>query len=208
MLRSVEPTLAPTTVGKVGARPEQATRQRILSVVLEVIEADGCDAVNLRDVARRSRLSLATIYELYPSRDELMVCAVEQWMETNAYSRLTPIEPRESTYETLIRGIRAVFEPWQRSPNMLRAFHRARLGSGGDRLDLQGVAAVEPAARAALGSDDPDYVRDVELILRNVVYGVIARFTDGDMAIEEVLPTLERAVYRLTTDNRRESDAP
>lgn len=192
---------------EMGRRTEQATRQQILSVVLDVIEARGCDAVNLRDVARRARLSLATIYELYPSRDELMVSAVEQWMETNAYARLTPTEPGESTYETLIRGIRAVFEPWERSPNMLRAFHRARLGAGGDRLDRQGVAAVDPAARAALGSHDPDYLQDVELILTNVVYGVIARFTDGGMSIGEILPVLERAVYRLTTDNRRGSDA-
>lgn len=180
---------------------EELTRDRILSVVLELIEARGDEAVYLREVARRSRHSLATIYELFSSRDELMLAAIERWMETNAYSELTPVEPGEAPYDTLMRGIRAVFEPWKRSPNMLRAFHRARVGPGGERLNQQGVAAVEPAARTALGAADPAYLDDVELILRNMVYAVIARFVDGDMAVDEMLPTLERTVHRLTADN-------
>ena len=43
---------------------------RILDIVVEILETEGYDAVQLREVARRARASLATIYKRYPTRDE------------------------------------------------------------------------------------------------------------------------------------------
>lgn len=173
----------------------------VLDAVIELLECGGTDAVRLREVARRAKVSLTTIYDLYPSRDELIVSAVERWMDVNVYAGLAAPTPGEPLDETLMRGIRAVFEPWERSPRLLQAFHRARSSPGGERLHMQGVAAVEPEARAALADADPAYVDDVEMILLHVVYAVIGRVADGTLDIGEVLPTLERVVHRLTSDN-------
>jgi hypothetical protein len=100
-----------------------------------------------------------------------------------------------------MRGLRYVFEPWERSPRMLEAYHRARSGPGGKRLDAQGMAAIVPLARAALAGADPAYAHDIEVILRNMAYAVIGRFASGTLDITAILPTLERAVFRLTADN-------
>ena len=48
---------------------------------------------------------------------------------------------------------------------------------------------------------DQDYAADIQLLLLNVFYAVFGRFADGELGITDVLPTLERAVFRLTADN-------
>jgi AcrR family transcriptional regulator len=175
--------------------------QRILGAVIELLESGGYDAVQLRDVARRSRVGLGTIYKLFSGRDDLIVSAIEHWMDTNTYAELTPPFGGETLYDGLMRVFRNVFEPWERNPWMLRAYYRARSGPGGERLQLQAADAIVPLSRAVLADGDPEYVTDVGVILTSVAHGVIGRFAAGDIDVTEILPTLERAVVRLTTDN-------
>jgi AcrR family transcriptional regulator len=182
-------------------RSEPTHHDRIVGVVQELLESGGYDAVQLREVARRAHVSLATIYRLFPTRDDLVVTAIEQWMSTHSYAELAPPTPDESVYDGLMRGLRYVFEPWERNPRMLEAYHRARTGPGGRRLDRQGMRAIQPNANALLADADPAYVEDLTLILKNIAYAVIGRFAAGTLDITAVLPTLERAVFRLTTNN-------
>lgn len=184
--------------------PAEARADAIIDVVLDLLESEGYDAVQVRTVARRARVSLSTIYKLFGTRDELVVTALERWMDANAYSALTMPEPEESPYGTMVRVLHAVFEPWERHPRMLEAYHRARSGPSGKRLDLHGMAIVQPIVEAALAGADPHYLSDVELIHGHVVRGAVARFADGEIAVTDILPILERALYRLTTDNRPE----
>jgi AcrR family transcriptional regulator len=174
----------------------------IVDVVLELLESGGYEAVQLRDVAKRAHVSLATVYKLFTSRDELIVASLERWMATNCYAGVAPPAPGESLYDGLMRMLRYVFEPWERSPRLLEAYHRARSGPGGDRLDRQGMAAIEPVGRALLAGLDPGYARDVELILKHMIDAVLGRFARGTLDITAVLPTIERTVFRITTDNQ------
>ena len=181
------------------ARSEQ-TVDAILAVVADLLEAEGYDAVRLRRVAKQARVSLATIYKLFPTRDELIVATLLRWMEANAYAGIGDLAPDASLYDGIMWSLRRVFEPWERSPRMLEAYHRARTGHGGDRLDVQGLAAVMPVVRAVLKPVDPAYARDLDTILRHMAYAVVGRFADGDLAITEIMPVLQRAVFRLTAN--------
>jgi TetR/AcrR family transcriptional regulator, cholesterol catabolism regulator len=174
----------------------------IISVVLDLLESEGYDAVQVRAVARHARVSLATIYKLFGTRDELIVEAIERWLDANAYAELTMPDPGESPYETMVRVLRTVFEPWELHPRMLEAYHRAVTSPGGDRLVRHGMTIVEPIVRAALPDAEPEYLRDVEMIHGHVVRAVIARFAGGEIGISDVMPLLERTLFRLTTDNR------
>jgi AcrR family transcriptional regulator len=176
-------------------------RDVILDVVIDMLDSGGDDAVRLQDVAKRARLSLATIYKLFPSRQELLVSALERWMAANIYTDMAMPGPGESLGETHIRLLHTLFEPWERAPHMLKAYHLAVTGPGGERLDAQGWALVEPIARASFKDADPEQVRDIEMILPPLVYGLIGRFTDGHIAITDILPVIERTVARLTGDN-------
>jgi hypothetical protein len=67
--------------------------------------------------------------------------------------------------------------------------------------------AIEPIVDAVLEGVDPDYQADITLILENMAYAVIGRFADGDIDISDIMPTLERAVYRLTANNELSAEA-
>src|SRR2546421_9589672 len=93
-------------------------RDRILDIVVELLETEGYDAVQLREVARRARVSLATIYKRYANRDELIVAALERWMTENRYAGLVTQthDADASLHAGLMRVLRTIFEPWERHP--------------------------------------------------------------------------------------------
>ena len=142
----------------------------ILATVLAQIEAVGYDAVELRTIAREARVSLATIYKSFPSRDALLLAAVEQWMGRNVYQPIPTPDPRSPVADRLCAVLHGIFEPWLDDPRMLEAFVRASDRGGGDELHAQGEAAVEPLI-AACFDDDADE-RDVAEILEILTHVV------------------------------------
>jgi hypothetical protein len=121
-------------------------------------------------------------------------------MTENRYSGLTqPHDVDESLYVGLMRVLRTIFEPWERHPAMLDAYFRARSAPGGQKLVRRGFDVVVPAAMEALAGADADFIRDVDTIVSSVVYGLMGRFAAGEIAITEIVPSLERTVHYLTT---------
>jgi AcrR family transcriptional regulator len=174
-------------------------QDRILDIVVELLETQGYDAVQLREVARRARTSLATIYKRYGTRDQLILTALECWMEENRYSGLTePHDTDESLYDGLMRVLRIIFQPWERHPAMLKAYYRARTAPGGQKLIRRGFDAVMPVAMEVLADADPAFIKDVDDIVSSVVYGLMGRFAAGEIDIAEIVPSVERSVHYLT----------
>lgn len=189
---------------KVTGDPERIS-DPVLAVVVDILETDGYEAVQLRAVARRARTSLATIYKRFPTRDALIMAALECWMDENRFAGLSARlpEPDEAIYDGLMRVFRTIFEPWEQHPDMLRAYFRARSAPGGQELVSRGLDAVLPAAMAVLDGADADLVAEVPPIVSNLAYGLVARFAAGEIAITEILPTLQRALFRLTSGYQR-----
>jgi TetR/AcrR family transcriptional regulator, cholesterol catabolism regulator len=177
------------------------TFDAIVRAVQDLLESEGYDAVQPRVVAKRARVSLTTIYKLAPTRDDLIVAALERWMDAHSISRMVDPPAHASPREGLMWVYRQLFEPWQDSPRMLEAYYRARTGPGGEKLDAQSAQAVEPLASAFLGKLDPAYATDVGLIMTNMVCGVIQRCAVGEIPATDILPMLERTLFRLTTNN-------
>lgn len=172
----------------------------ILAAVVDLLETDGYDAVQLREVARRSRTSLSTIYKRYSNRDELILAALEAWTDQYRYADVAGQKrrPEESLHEALMRLFRILFEPWERHPAMLAAYFRARSGPSGKRLLRRGLDVVVPAALDVLAGVDEEFIADLDTVIANVVYGLLGRFAAGELSITEILPTIDRTVYRLT----------
>jgi TetR/AcrR family transcriptional regulator, cholesterol catabolism regulator len=179
----------------------EAKADVIMDVVIDLLESEGYEAVQVRTVARRAQVSLATIYKLFGTLDRLIASAVERWMEANAYAELTPPKPDESPYEIMVRVLRAVFEPWEVHPRILEAHYRLRMGPSGEWLMGQGKSIVEPLTGTALENADPAYVSDLQLIFCHAHRGAMARFADGEIAVTDILPILERTLWRLTADD-------
>ncbi|MFI1464030.1 TetR family transcriptional regulator [Nocardia carnea] len=187
--------------------PKATAADQIVGVVLHLLETEGYEAVQLREVARRAHVSLATVYKHFADRDELIVAAVEHWMATHSFTAMQRPQPGETLHAGLMRVLGYVFQPWERNPRMLEAYHRARTGPCGHRLDAQGVEAMQPILTALFERADPTYVEDISLVLNNLTYALIGRFADHNLEITEILPILDRAVHRLTHDNRADAAA-
>jgi AcrR family transcriptional regulator len=184
----------------VGDRAER-TYNNIVDIVCEGLESGGYDAIQLHPLAKQARVSLSTIYKLFGTRNELIVAALERWMETHTYSDATAPGPDATLYDVATWTFGQLFEPWERSPWMLEAYYRARQGQGGHKLDRQGLQAFFQMAKTILDELDPDYAADYQLIINSVVEALVARFAAGELAIGEILPALQRTVFRLTSDN-------
>jgi len=183
------------------ATPAEAGRgdDRLLGVVVEMLEAEGYDAVQLREVARRARTSLATIYKRFPTRDDLILAALETWMAENRYAGVTrrSLTAGSSLYEALMDLLRPIFEPWEQHPAMLIAYFRARSSPSGQKLFRRGLDIVAPAGLELLAGVDDDFVDDLNAVVSSVVYGLLGRFATGEIAVTEILSTLDRTVYWL-----------
>ena len=180
---------------------QEAAPDPLIEIVVDLIDTQGYDAVQLREVARRARMSLTTIYKRYPTRDELIVAALRWWMDTHRYAAFTshPASSADaSVYDGLMWIFRAIFEPWEKHPNILQAYVRAQAGPGGDELTQHGFNVVVPAARAVLRNCEDHFAEDLGLILTGVVYGTLGQFAAGAIAITDIVPTIERTVYWLT----------
>ena len=172
----------------------------LIDIVVDLVDTQGYDAVQLREVARRARMSLTTIYKRYPTRDELIVAALRWWMDTHRYAAFTSHRApssEESIYDGLMWIFRAIFEPWEKHPNMLQAYVRAQTGPGGEALTQHGFDVVVPAALAVLSNCDGRFAEDVGVILTGIVYGTLGQFASGAVAITDIVPTIERTVYWL-----------
>lgn len=189
------------TSAEVTMSADGPVRDRVLDVVAELLETEGYEAVQLREVARRARTSLATIYKRYANRDELILAALGVWMDENRYSGLAEqsARPGESLYEGMMRVLRSIFEPWEQHPAMLTAYFRARAAPGGEQLVRRGLDVSMPAFLEVLDGVDDAVVGDFETILTTVIYGLLGRFAAGEIAITDIVPTLDRTVYRLVS---------
>ncbi|MCK0091306.1 TetR/AcrR family transcriptional regulator [Rhodococcus sp. F64268] len=176
------------------------TGERLLATVVELLENDGYDAVQLREVARRARISLTTIYKRYATREELILAAIEHWMKSNYTELATQSrDPGEPLHPAMMRVIRAIFEPWEQHPEMLFAYFRVRAAPGGESLAVRGFDPVVPIGMAVLSDVDPEFVAELESILSSVVYGLVGRCNAGYVDITEIVPTIDRTVFWLTT---------
>lgn len=178
-----------------------ATSDAILAAAVGLLQSGGYNAVQVREVASRAHVSLASIYRRYQTREDLIVAALELWTAANGLAPVSAPPPGESLRDGLMRIFRHVFEPWEESPWMLEAYHKATAIPAGARLSQQGAKAIAPAARHLLEDRDAEYAADVEIVLTNMAYAVIGRFIEGQIPVTAILPSLERAVLRLTTDN-------
>jgi TetR/AcrR family transcriptional regulator, cholesterol catabolism regulator len=171
---------------------------RILDVVAELLGEAGYDALLLRDVAKRARVSMTTIYTHFPSKDVLVVAAVERWMGERVYAKLPSVQPDAPLSERLAGWYRQLFAPWEQNPAMLRVFMQAAMLPGGERLSDQGAAVALPVSEQMFAGYPQDLADDVNMILGNVVLGLLSRFASSRVEVAEIVSDVERTISRLT----------
>ena len=56
-------------------------RAKVIEAVIDLIADVGAEAVQMRDVAQRSGVALATVYRYFSSKDHLLAAALEDWQK-------------------------------------------------------------------------------------------------------------------------------
>ena len=128
---------------------QQDRRRRIIDAAFELGAEKGYDAVQMRDVAAISNVSLATIYRYFSSKDHLLAAAMTGWM-AKLQSRVAQSPPRgddavEQLIDVLRRGCRAM----ERQPKLTRALVRAM---GASASQIQRVFLWQGAVVGVVGS--------------------------------------------------------
>jgi AcrR family transcriptional regulator len=171
----------------------------ILAVAVSILETAGYDAVQVRAVAKGAHVSLRTIYEHFSSRDELVAAAVARWMQDNVY-RPPPHVPADAPLsERVLAILEHLMAPWKRSPKVLEAFVRARIGPHRAVLTEQSQQQSEELMRAQFGDADPERITDVIMVLDNVLYALLARTVARELTFDTLTGMTRQAVVHLTT---------
>src|SRR6478735_746582 len=179
------------------AASKQGDADAILDVVLHLLEDGGDEGLQLRQVAKQARVSLSTVYKFFPSRDELVIAAVERWMAERVYATLPELDPAQPLADRMTLWFGQLLAPWVEQPHMLRIFIRAALLPGGQRLARQGERLAGTTAVHLFDGYEPQFVADLAMIITNVVQGLLGRFAIGDIDINDVSTELKRTIHRL-----------
>jgi TetR/AcrR family transcriptional regulator, cholesterol catabolism regulator len=174
-----------------------AVADRIVAESIALFEVGGPDAVAVREVARRARVSLRDIYRLFGSRDDLIIVGVGEWMQQHMYASLERVSADTPPFDALIEQFRRMFEPWERNPRALETFVYALSTANGDILVRRGESVVGPINAELFADVDRDLADDLWLIITNVVYAQMAQVAAGHRSIDELVPTIERVIRRL-----------
>ena len=126
-----------------GLRAEQRelTRRMVLGAVLDLVADGTLDEVSVPAVARRSGVSVATIYRYFPSKDDLLTAAAAEPSRRALASTERPAtQPGDDEFATFLRTMWHEFSGnlpllrHQISSDAGREMRRARLDDGRDRL--------------------------------------------------------------------------
>jgi AcrR family transcriptional regulator len=181
-------------------RSQAARRAQVLAAVLELLREGGYDGVRVRDVWSRTGVGTDTIYRYFGSRERMIAEALAAWLD-EAFARAAASRRRTATpAEKLLSTCREVWDVWERNPELLEPFLRAALADPKDKKGLakRSLRGVVPSMSSALDGVDPEYARDLLLIVESVSHAASAKVIGGQLAVGDVYPILERTIRRLS----------
>lgn len=134
----VAPRLNPATTGF------NERRERIVAAAMQLAARGGYEAVQMREVAERADVALATLYRYFPSKIHLLVAGLirefEQALRRLQRSRIPGTDPYSRVLHVLQRTTRAL----QRNPQLTEAMTRAFMFA-----DSSAAEEVETATKLA-----------------------------------------------------------
>jgi TetR/AcrR family transcriptional regulator, cholesterol catabolism regulator len=184
---------------------QQARRERILGAASALAAAGGYEAVLMKDVAARARVSLGTLYRYFGSKDHLLAETLLAW-GSELGRRLRESPPRAlsasdrvaSVFRRMARGVEQ--EP-QLGVALTRALLSADPSAFANREGLE--AMMRDWIEQALGDADVPDREGVIAVLRHVCFSSMIMLVNGQRSPQEVGEELARATRLLLGQVRR-----
>lgn len=193
------------TVRRRMSASQQARRERILAAATRLASRGGYDAVVMKDVAARARVSLGTLYRYFASKDHLLAEALLVWGgELGRRLRESPprgADPAERVASVFRRMARGVEQEPQLGIALTRALLSGDPSAFANREGLTGMLRewIELALGGAEVSDREGVIR----VLQHVCFSCMIMLVNGQRAPREVGEELARSVRLLLPGERR-----
>lgn len=174
-------------------------RYRRLMAATRRAAGSGYDAVSMRDLAAETRMSLATIYELAGSKDELIARAHAGGMEHLA-TELSRRPPRARTTEARVRAVmHRIVDSLEHDEIRTRALMRALYSTEPRVAASRGSVGASFASMidAAIGDAEIGDRDEVVEILGHVLNSVIMSWLNERLDTDAARRKLDRAVRTL-----------
>jgi AcrR family transcriptional regulator len=195
------------------ARDTEQTRQQILDAASELFVLDGYDAVSVRKIAARAKLSHGTIYIHFKDKEDLLYQASEEQF-TRLMSRLRRLprsrEPLQRLSDALLEAMRFGLD----HPNEYQLMMGLRTTFGGPKSVNQWGPSADQVAAFFTDLLDEGYRTGAighgergldELMLLGLMHGVVLEGADVDRERGEALAavTVETFIFGLQARDAR-----
>ena len=178
----------------------QATRERILGAVADLLEKGDVDEPTMPDVARASGVSLRTIYRYYPTRDDLLEAA-GRWIGEELLEH-----PFPSTLDEVADLYQEGVRDFDERPELVRALAFSQLGRRvRDHRRRERLEAVRQAMRAELTELREEELRRAEAVLA-YLHNMLAYTTlreEHGLSGDDIGAAIGWAIRTLIADLRR-----
>jgi AcrR family transcriptional regulator len=168
-------------------------RARIIEAVVELIGEVGADAVQMRDVAQRSGVALATVYRYFSSKDHLLAAALEDWQKRLTRRVLASRGPKDpDPLPSVLDYLRRAQRAFHRNPEMTA-------------LMLQTTRSTDPEARATIDKMNRTNTEMFNRLLDgiapedipNITFGLNGALTNSLAGVLAGMMTLEESLSRV-----------
>jgi TetR/AcrR family transcriptional regulator, cholesterol catabolism regulator len=170
-------------------------RATIIEAVIDLIAEVGADAVQMRDVSKRSGVALATVYRYFNSKDYLLAAALEDWQKrlTRRIIASRAARADRDPLPGILDYLRRAQRAFHRNPNMTALMFQTTTST-----DLQARATVDQMNRTntemfnrLLEGVAPEDVPNVTFGLNAALSSSLAGVLAGMMTLEESLSRVE-----------------
>ncbi|TVR27510.1 MAG: TetR/AcrR family transcriptional regulator [Ilumatobacter sp.] len=180
---------------------QQARRERVIEVTMELAVEGGYDAVQMRDVAMRADVALGTVYRYFTCKDQLLVCVMAEWTG-QLRDRLAQRPARgdiasAQVADVLQRACRSL----EREPLLAAALVRAMSSSdtGVSQANREVGAHIRAMIEPLLHELDPETREAVIVVLNHVWLATLISWSNGRIVFSQVAEEL-RSAARLLLD--------
>ncbi|GAC1642414.1 MAG: TetR/AcrR family transcriptional regulator [Mycobacterium sp.] len=186
-------------------------RAKIIEAVVDAIGDVGPEFVQMRDVAQRSGVALATAYRYFRSKEHLLAAALEDWQE-----RLTrrTVSAKTSDEQDPLSGVltylRRAQRAFSRNPEMTALMLQMMTSTDPDvsaTIDRMNRSNADMFARLLHGLPPGD-VPNLSFALNAILTSAITRMLNGRMSLDESQMRVEWAARALLEPTVPQRDSP
>lgn len=190
-------------VATAGSAAQVERRSRILDAAAELASEGGYDAVQMREISDRAGVALGTLYRYFPSKNHLLVSALDREFDrVEDISKTLPV-PGDTAHERMMfifeRTARALTDDPKLAEALTRAFVFAD-ASVEELIDQVGTKLIGLIGRTMSGDpthEPTDEEAEMVHVIADVWLASLIAWATGRKQPEDVLRSMDSAVRLL-----------